>query len=140
MGIKHLTIALLGAAALQYSWAATEPQAAPQARHEAPWVKMESHLNLNDQQKQAFAEMLQTMRQHSRPDRVALEKMTTPERMAKMHAAMAEHAQKQQAAVEKFYSLLDEPQKKAFDQASWRIFSRHHDRMEHKRPAEPSHS
>lgn len=138
MGIKHLTIALLGAAALQYSWAATEPQAAPEARHEAPWVKMESHLHLTDLQKQAFTEMLQTMRQHHRPDRVALEKMTTPERMSHMHAAMSEHAQAQQAAVEKFYSLLDDQQKKAFDQASWRMFSRHHEGMERKLHGKPS--
>lgn len=64
----------------------------------------------------------------ARPDRVAFEKMTTPERIDRLQALRAERQAKMDqraAATKTFYAALTAEQKKQFDAESLRLLSRH---------------
>ena len=59
---------------------------------------------------------------HKRPDRAEMDKLTTPERIDKMHAQRTEHMAAMNAAMDKredatktFYATLSADQKKVFD-------------------------
>lgn len=76
-----------------------------QASQEAAWTAFEQAM-------QAPAKPMQ------RPDRAALEKLTTPERIDQMMALKAqrdEHMQKRSEATKAFYAALQADQKKTFD-------------------------
>lgn len=69
---------------------------------------------------------------HKRPDRAEMDKLTTPERIDKMHAMRAQHMADMTATMDKrdeatktFYAVLNADQKKTFDAEHARM-GRHH--------------
>ena len=72
---------------------------------------------------------------HLRPDRAAMDKLTTPERIDKMRALRAQHMTEKQAEMEKradatktFYAALNADQKKVFDAEHSKMMHRWGDR------------
>jgi Spy/CpxP family protein refolding chaperone len=68
---------------------------------------------------------------HKRPDRAEMDKLTTPERIDKMHALRTQHMADMNAAMDKrgdvtkaFYAVLNADQKKIFDAEHARIGGR----------------
>ncbi len=82
---------------------------------------LKSKLNLTADQAtawQSFEQSMQSRDHHSRPDRAAFEKMTTPERIDQMQAMKAQRdaaMQKHAQATKTFYVQLNAEQKKVFD-------------------------
>lgn len=82
---------------------------------------LKSKLNLTADQAtawQSFEQSMQSRDHHSRPDRAAFEKMTTPERIDQMQAMQAQRnaaMQKHAQATKTFYAQLNAEQKKVFD-------------------------
>lgn len=69
---------------------------------------------------------------HKRPDRAEMDKLSTPERIEKMHAMRAQHMADMTAAMDKrdeatkaFYAVLNADQKKTFDAEHARMGGRH---------------
>lgn len=79
---------------------------------------------------QAIQAPVQTMKH---PDRTAMQKLTTPERIEQMQAFKAErdaHMQKRLDATKTFYGSLSDEQKKTFDAQTAHFMN---DRMDHPR-------
>ena len=78
---------------------------------------------------------------HKRPDRAEMDKLTTPERIDKMHAMRAQHMadmntamDKRDEAIKTFYAALNADQKKTFDAEHARMADHHHHRNGDDRP------
>lgn len=85
--------------------------------------KLKSSLQLQADQTSAWDRFAQAMQPPSqalmRPDRAAMEKLTTPERIERMQALKAQRdaeMQKRQQATQTFYATLNAEQKTVFDQ------------------------
>lgn len=93
-------------------------------RHTQHLSELKSKLNLQPSQETAWNTFTQALQQHGqmvRPDRAAMEKMTTPERLDKMQAMKTErdaHMQKRMEAIKAFYASLSAEQKQVFDKES----------------------
>lgn len=92
--------------------------------HAKHLVELKSKLNLSADQEsawQSFEQSMQAPDHKLRPDRVAFEKMTTPERINQMQAMKAQRdvtMQKHAQATKTFYAQLSAEQKKVFDAQS----------------------
>jgi len=79
-----------------------------------------------------FAEAMQPPAQRpARPDRAALEKLTTPERIDQMQALHAQRdaeMKRRAEATKTFYASLNPEQKKTFDAETARFMARGHER------------
>jgi hypothetical protein len=102
-------------------------------RHTQHLAELKTQLKLEKEQESAwtiFSQSMQGPRPHaSRPDRAAMEKLTTPERldlMQKHHAQMDIQMQKHIDASKAFYAVLTADQKKVFDTASAKFLERGH--------------
>lgn len=95
------------------------------AKHQAA---MKAKLKITADQEGAWTTFTTAMKppvswmDHKRPDRAEMEKLTTPERIDKMHALRAQHMADMNAAMDKrddttkaFYAVLSANQKKIFD-------------------------
>jgi Spy/CpxP family protein refolding chaperone len=93
-------------------------------RHTQHLSELQSKLNLQPSQEAAWNTFTQAMQPHGqmvRPDRAAMEKMTTPERLDRMQAMKVErdaHMQKRLEATKAFYGSLTTEQKQVFDKES----------------------
>ena len=91
-------------------------------RHAQHLTELKSKLKLQPTQESAWATFEQAMQMPkepvARPDRAALEKLTTPERLDQMQAHKAQmdaQMQKHVDATKNFYATLTVEQKKVFD-------------------------
>jgi protein CpxP len=95
------------------------------AKHQA---MMKAKLKITAEQEGAWTAFTTAMKppadwmDHKRPDRAEMDKLTTPERIDKMHALRTEHMADMNAAMDKrdeatkaFYAVLNDDQKKIFD-------------------------
>nr|WP_295772624.1 Spy/CpxP family protein refolding chaperone [Rhodoferax sp.] len=95
------------------------------AKHQAA---MKAKLKITADQEGAWTTFTTAMKppaswmNHKRPDRAEMDKLTTPERIDKMHALRAQHTADMNAAMDKrddatkaFYAVLNADQKKIFD-------------------------
>ena len=95
------------------------------ARHQAA---MKAKLKITADQEGAWTNFTAAMKpsassmDHQRPDHVQMDKLTTPERIDKMHSLRAQHMSDMNAAMDKrddatktFYAVLNAEQKKLFD-------------------------
>ncbi len=80
-----------------------------------------------------------------RPDRAEMDKLSTPERIDKMHALRTQHMADMQAAMDKrdeatktFYATLTPEQKKVFDAEHARMRDGHHGKDGKGAPAAPA--
>jgi hypothetical protein len=108
--------------------------------HTQHLAELKTQLKLQGDQEAAWATFTQTMQPaaqpHVRPDRAALEKMSTPERLDHMQAhraTMNTQMQKHAEATKAFYGVLNDEQKKIFDRQTLKFmhgmhkaFRRHH--------------
>ena len=103
--------------------------------HAKHLVELKSKLNLSADQEsawQSFEQSMQAPDHKLRPDRVAFEKMTTPERIDQMQAHKAQRdaeMQKHADASKTFYAALNAGQKKVFDAETARAM--HNSGMRH---------
>lgn len=119
------------------------PQADPARR----LAQLKQALALTPAQESAWAAFAQAMQAPApapvRPDRAALEKMSTPERLDHMQAMhQQQHAAMEQrmAATRAFYATLSPEQQKRFDTASARMMAGHkprHHAPHHRLPGHP---
>lgn len=108
-------------------------------RHAQHLSKLKTQLKIEKEQEaswEAFTQVIQNRgNMHARPDRSAMEKMSTPERldwMQKHRAQMDAQMQKHIDATKVFYASLNNEQKKVFDTESAKFFDRGH--KEHRHP------
>lgn len=123
-------LATLGAASFAADAPPPPPAAAATAKHDP--AKMQEHmqkrqadlkakLKLTAAQESAwttFSASMQPPPHPPRPDKAAMEKLTTPERIDKMRAMHAEHGaqmDKRAEATKAFYAVLSPEQQKVFD-------------------------
>ena len=111
----------------------TKMEAMMAKRHDA----LKAKLKLTPEQEGAWTAFTTAMKPPvrtdvKRPDRVELDKLTTPERIDKMHAlrtermtAMNAEMDKREDATKTFYAALNAEQKKVFDVEHARLGSRH---------------
>jgi Spy/CpxP family protein refolding chaperone len=81
-----------------------------------------------------FSASMQPPAHGPRPDKAAMEKLTTPERIDKMRALHAErgaHMDKRAEATKAFYAVLSPEQQKVFDANTLRHHGGHGERGEH---------
>lgn len=109
--------------------------ASMQARHTQHLADLKSKLKLDAAQEGAWLNFTQAMQMPSpptaHPDRIALEKLTTPERLDWMQAHKAQRdAQmlKRSDAAKSFYAVLNSEQKIIFDSETSRFMKRMGDR------------
>jgi periplasmic protein CpxP/Spy len=100
-----------------------------EAMHAKRSAELKAKLKITPQQEGAWNDFVAAMKPPARdaanrPDRAALEKMTTPERLEKMKAMRTQHMSEMNAAMEKrdaatktFYAALTPDQQKVFDAA-----------------------
>lgn len=100
-----------------------------EAMHAKRSAELKAKLKITPQQEGAWNDFAAAMKPPARdaanrPDRAALEKMTTPERLEKMKAMRTQHMSDMNAAMEKrdaatktFYAALTPDQQKVFDAA-----------------------
>lgn len=104
-------------------------------RHAKHLAQLKEKLNLSGQQDVAWQSFIQAMQkpEHSaRPDRLAFEKMTTPERLEQMQKMRQQRdvlMQKRADGIQLFYAQLSSEQKTVFDAQSLRHMSRMHGGM-----------
>lgn len=104
-------------------------------RHAKHLAQLKEKLNLSGQQDDAWKSFTQAMQkpEHSaRPDRLAFEKMTTPERLEQMQKMRQQRdvlIQKRADGIQLFYAQLSAEQKTVFDAQSLRHMSRMHGGM-----------
>ncbi len=104
-------------------------------RHAKHLAQLKEKLNLSGQQDDAWKSFTQAMQkpEHSaRPDRLAFEKMTTPERLEQMQKMRQQRdvlMQKRADGIQLFYAQLSAEQKTVFDAQSLRHMSRMHGGM-----------
>ena len=125
------------------AWAQTAPVAktdAPRAermdkmharmgeRHAKHLAELKGQLKLEAGQESAWATFAQSMqppaKPMARPDRAAMQKLTTPERIDQMQAHKAQRdaeMQKRADATKTFYATLNAEQKKVFDAETARV-------------------
>ena len=90
-------------------------------RMEKRATELHDKLKLNTTQETAWQTYIGKMKPADmpvRPDRAEMAKLTTPERMEKMHAVMQErekHMETRIAATKEFYNVLTPEQRKIFD-------------------------
>lgn len=99
-------------------------------RHNKHLGELKAKLQLQADQETAWAAFAQAMQPPAqpgaRPDRAALEKLTTPERIDQMQAFKAQrdaHMQKRADATKAFYAGLNSDQKKTFDAETARFMT-----------------
>ena len=96
-------------------------------RHAARLAEMKKTLAVTPAQEPAwnsFAQAMQPRSNTARPDREAMEKLTTPERIDRMRTLRAQRNADMDArmdATNAFYTQLDPAQQKSFDSASARM-------------------
>jgi hypothetical protein len=147
--MKSIRLSLLAASLFlvvsSVSWAQSPPAtdtANPQSmrhhgvdRHAKHLAQLKDKLNLSSQQDGAWQSFIQAMQkpEHSaRPDRLAFEKMTTPERLEQMQKMRQQRdvlMQKRADGIQLFYAQLSAEQKTVFDAQSLRHMSRMHGGM-----------
>lgn len=93
-----------------------------QARHQQRLSELKGKLNLQPGQEAAWKAFTEAMPAHAhgsaRPQRAALEKASTPERIEQMQAMHAQHGAEMKKRAEltlAFYATLSPEQKKTFD-------------------------
>ena len=159
---KHAYVAALLAGVTAFaaaqSSAPAAPASAPQAPHhhemhhgedmrahfaEKMQARFKEKLKITPEQEPAWTAFTTAMKppehkEPARPDFAALEKMTTPERLDKMHemrvqrqTERAAFAVKREDAIKAFYAVLNADQKKTFDEASLRMMRARHWMREH---------
>lgn len=108
-------------------------------RHNQHLAELKTQLKLDKEQEGAWATFAQSLQAPSsmpaRPDRAALEKLSTPERldlMQKHRVQMDAQMQKHIDATKAFYVVLNPDQKKVFDAESAKFMQRGH--KEHRHP------
>lgn len=106
----------------------TPDAAKMQKRFDAHMAELKKALQLTPAQESAWAEFMNGMRppaaQPKRPDREALEKMSTPQRLDQMQALRKQHQEqmdKREAATRAFYARLTPEQQKRFDDQTRRM-------------------
>ena len=104
------------------------------------FAELKTKLKITASQETAWTTFTAAMKpparpQHQRPDPAELNKLTTPERIDKMHALRVQHhtemnaaMEQREAAVKTFYATLAPEQQKVFDDEHARLMSRrgHH--------------
>jgi hypothetical protein len=104
-------------------------------RHAKHLAQLKEKLNLSGQQDvawQSFTQAMQKPEHSARPDRLAFEKMTTPERLEQMQKMRQQRdvlMQKRADGIQLFYAQLSAEQKTVFDAQSLRHMSRMHGGM-----------
>jgi hypothetical protein len=108
-------------------------------RHTQHLAELKTQLKLDATQESAWTTFSQSMQPPSalpvRPDRAAMEKLSTPERldlMQKHRAQMDAQMQKHVDATKTFYGVLNTEQKKVFDAETAKFMARGH--KEHRHP------
>lgn len=108
-------------------------------RHTQHLAELKTQLKLDKDQESAWATFAQSLQaptsMPTRPDRAALEKLSTPERldlMQKHRSQMDAQMQKHIDATKAFYMVLNPDQKKVFDAESAKFMHRGH--KEHRHP------
>lgn len=108
-------------------------------RHAKHLAELKTQLKLDTTQESAWATFSQSMQPPAvlpvRPDRAAMEKLSTPERldmMQKHRAQMDAQMQKHVEATKAFYAVLSADQKKVFDSETGKFMSYGH--KEHRHP------
>ena len=160
---KHAYVAALLAGVTAFaaaqSSAPAAPASAPQAPHhhemhhgedmrahfvEKMLARFKEKLKITPEQESAWITFTAAMKppehkEPARPDFAALEKMTTPERLDKMHemrvqrqTERAAFAVKREDALKALYAVLNPEQKKTFDEASLRMMRARHWKHEHR--------
>ncbi|MFO0106547.1 MAG: Spy/CpxP family protein refolding chaperone [Burkholderiales bacterium] len=100
------------------------------ARHAKHLAELKGKLNLQASQDGAwnnFAQSMQKPERMARPDRVSMEKMSTPERLERMQAMKAErdaHMQKRINGTKAFYASLSAEQQQIFDKETAQAMGR----------------
>ncbi len=109
--------------------------AAMQKRFDAHMAELKKSLQLTPAQEGAWTEFSNAMRPPAtppqRPDREALEKMTTPQRLDQMQAMRKQHQEqmdKREAATRAFYTRLTPEQQKRFDEQTGKMMRGHGER------------
>ena len=99
-------------------------------RHNKHLTELKGKLQLQPSQEGAWTTFAQAMQPPAkplaRPDRLALEKLTTPERIDQMQAFKAQrdaHIQQRADATKAFYASLNAEQKKTFDAETARFMA-----------------
>lgn len=123
--------------------------AAMQKRFDAHMAELKKALQLTPAQEGAWTEFTNAMRPPAtppqRPDREALEKLSTPQRLDQMQAMRKQHLEqmdKREAATRAFYTRLTPEQQKRFDAQTHRMMKdgkghhgerggRHHEHGDH---------
>jgi len=111
-------------------------------RHAKHLAELKIKLKLEPGQEAAWNTFAQNMQPPAKatahPDRAAMEKLTTPERIDQMQAHMAARdadMKKRADATKTFYGVLSAEQKKVFDAETSRAMQgMHHGGMQHKHP------
>ena len=110
--------------------------ASMQAKHAQRFASLKSKLQLDAAQENTWLSFTQAMQMHTpsstRPDRAAMEKLTTPERLDLMHAHKAQRDAemlKRTEATKSFYASLTPYQKKVFDSETARFMKSMDDQM-----------
>ena len=108
-------------------------------RHAQHLAELKTQLKLDSTQENAWTTFSQSMQPPAvlpvRPDRAAMEKLSTPERldmMQKHRAHMDAQMQKHVEATKAFYAVLSADQKKVFDGETAKFMARGH--KEHRHP------
>ena len=138
LGFSGLSMAQTAATSPAQASAHSGPQlhAAMQARHNQRLADLKVKLKLDPTQEVSWLAFTQAMQMPKppvmRPDRAALEKLTTPERLdlmqahkAQRDALMSQHAD----ATKTFYATLNTDQKKIFDTETARHMNKMGDHM-----------
>lgn len=110
--------------------------ASMQAKHAQRFATLKSKLQLDAAQESTWLSFTQAMQMPTppatRPDRAAMEKLTTPERLDLMHAHKAQRDAemlKRTEATKSFYASLTSDQKKVFDSETARFMKSMGDHM-----------
>ena len=113
----------------------THDAAAMQKRFDAHMADLKKSLQLTPAQEGAWTEFSNAMRPPAtlpqRPDRDALEKMTTPQRLDQMQTMRKQHQEqmdKREAATRAFYTRLTPEQQKRFDEQTGKMMRGHGER------------
>jgi protein CpxP len=108
-------------------------------RHAPHLAELKTQLKLDATQESAWTTFSQSMQPPAvlpvRPDRAAMEKLSTPERldvMQKHRAQMDAQMQKHVEATKAFYAVLNADQKKVFDSETAKFMA--HGHKEHRHP------
>jgi hypothetical protein len=132
-----------------YGGRAYDP-ATMQKRFDLRMAELKKSLQITPAQEPAWAEFSNAVRPPATPpqmpDRAAMEKMTTPQRLDQMQALRKQHQaqmDQREAATRAFYARLSPEQQKRFDEQARRLGpggerhrDRHHGHEEHGRPGQ----